>query len=250
MLELAARANARLIRSRSSVYHHEALHGADTGTRVTSFESQSADARSDVERRRSSQRCQRHTLATYERGDPLRTRLEGYVQRAFALKHGAHIRSFMPTLVALQGRDERICGVAGVRSAAAEHLFLERYLTQPIEAALSERVGMQIPREQIVEVGNLASLSCRAAFHLVAMLPNLLLERGHAWIAFTATDAVRSILSQSNAPVIELCTASADKVSDCGDEWGRYYEHDPKVLAGWLPHGAAFTCSKGVSRDA
>lgn len=159
------------------------------------------------------------------------------MRRAFALKHGARIRSFMPTLYALQGRNDRICGVAGVRSAAAEPLFLERYLARPIESALSRRVGERVPRGQIVEVGNLSSLSCRAAFHLVALLPRLLIDRGHLWVAFTATAAVRGILHRFNAPVIELGGATQDRVAQLGDDWGRYYECDPRVMAAWLPHG-------------
>jgi hypothetical protein len=170
------------------------------------------------------------------------------VQRAFALKHDASIRSFMPTLYALQGRDDRVCGVAGVRSAATEPLFLERYLSRPIESTLARRVGQQVTREQIVEVGNLSSLSCRAAFHLVALLPRLLIDRGHSWVVFTATDAVRGILNRFNAPVIELSDATQDKVADLGDEWGRYYECDPRVMAAWLPHGLSLKVAEAISR--
>jgi hypothetical protein len=195
-------------------------------------------------------RCTRHTVATYERSHRQRASVEEFVRRAFALKHGASIRSFMPTLYALQGRDDRICGVAGVRSAAAEPLFLERYLSQPIESALSERVGERATREQIVEVGNLSSLSCRAAFHLVALLPRLLMDRGHLWVTFTATDAVRGILDRFNAPVIELSGATKDKVANLGDDWGRYYECDPRVMAAWLPHGLSFEVAGTAQRHA
>lgn len=193
-------------------------------------------------------RCTRHIVATYERSHAQRAALEGFVQRAFALKHGANVRSFMPTLYALQGRDDRICGVAGVRSASAEPLFLERYLSRPIEATLSERLGKPVKRDEIVEVGNLASLSCRAAFHLVALLPRLLIDRGHQWVAFTATDAVRGILERFKAPVIELSGASADKVAHLNDDWGRYYDCDPRVMAAWLPHGLSFQVAGACAR--
>lgn len=176
--------------------------------------------------------------------------MEEFVRRAFALKHGASIRSFLPTLYALQGRDDRICGVAGVRSAAAEPLFLERYLSQSIESTLSQRVGKRVPREQIVEVGNLSSLRCRAAFHLVALLPRLLIDRGHLWVTFTATDAVRSILHRFNAPVIELSDATIDRVANLGDDWGRYYDCDPRVMAAWLPHGLSFIGTPSESNHA
>lgn len=191
--------------------------------------------------RRSPHRCRRHTLVTYERDHPRRTTVEDFVRHAFALKHGARIRSFMPTLFALEGSEQRVCGVAGIRSADAEPLFLERYLPRPIELVLSDRTGAPVKREQIVEVGNLASLSCRAAFHLVALLPRLLNERGHLWVTFTATDVVRDILGQFKAPIMDLSSATADKVAGLGDDWGRYYESDPRVMAAWLPHGLAFS---------
>lgn len=194
--------------------------------------------------------CTRHIVTTYDRGHAQRATVEAFVRRAFALRHGASIRSFMPTLYALQGRDDRICGVAGVRSAAAEPLFLERYLSQSIESTLSARIGERVTREQIVEVGNLSSLSCRAAFHLVALLPRLLIDRGHLWVTFTATEAVRGILDRFNAPVIELSGATEDKVANLGDDWGRYYECDPRVMAAWLPNGLSFPVAEAVQRHA
>jgi hypothetical protein len=36
--------------------------------------------------------------------------------------------------------------------------------------------------------------------------------------------------------MIELATASRDRM-DNADEWGRYYESDPRVMAGYLPDG-------------
>lgn len=188
--------------------------------------------------------CLRHSLMTYERDHPRRTTVEDFVRHAFARKHGARIRSFMPTLFALEGSEQRVCGVAGIRSAGAEPLFLERYLPRPIELILEDRTGAPVKREQIVEVGNLASLSCRAAFHLVAMLPRLLTDRGHLWVTFTATDAVRDILGKFKAPIMDLSGATADKVAELGDDWGRYYESNPRVMAAWLPHGLTFSFAR------
>ena len=180
--------------------------------------------------------CSRHAIVAYERSDLPRARIEAFIEQAFARGHGACIKSFMPTLLALEGSGGRVCGVVGFRNAGAQPLFLERYLSQPVEAALRQRTGLSIGRERIVEVGNLASLSCRAAFHLVAILPQVLIDRGNQWIVFTATSAVRGILEKFRAPMIELATASRDRV-DSPDEWGRYYESDPRVMAGYLPDG-------------
>lgn len=153
----------------------------------------------------------------------------------------------MPTLVALQGQRGRVCGVVGFRKAAAECLFLERYLDEPVEIALAEHVGHSVARHHIVEVGNLASLSCRAACHLVAALPRMLLADDNQWIVFTATAAVRGMLAKFRAPVIELARATRDRLDD-GDEWGRYYLNDPRVIAGYLPDGIAPTLAVELLR--
>jgi hypothetical protein len=182
--------------------------------------------------------CLDHRLATYDREHPERRRLERFIQRAFSRHHGASVRAFMPTLLALEGQRGRVCGVVGFRRAAAEPLFLERYLDQPVEFALAQHVGNSIARDRVVEVGNLASLSCRAACHLVAALPRILLADGNQWIVFTATAAVRGMLARFRAPVIELARATRDRLDDA-DEWGRYYNNDPRVIAGYLPDGIA-----------
>jgi Thermostable hemolysin len=77
------------------------------------------------------------------------------------------------------------------------------------------------------------------------MLPRLLIDHGNQWVVFTATASVRGILGQFRAPVVELTDADRDKVADCGDDWGRYYEADPRVMAGHLPDGLRFSFVRG-----
>ncbi len=60
--------------------------------------------------------------------------LEDYVRAAFLAKHGAVVRSFMPTLLAFRDRDYRLRGVVGIRGAHEERLYLEQYLDRPMEA--------------------------------------------------------------------------------------------------------------------
>lgn len=201
-------------------------------------------AMQDSSHRRS---CPGHTLATYDHEHPQRRRLERFIQRAFARHHGACVNAFMPTLLALEGQRGRVCGVVGFRKAASESLFLERYLDQPVELVLAEHVGEPVARSQIVEVGNLASLSCRAACQLVAALPRMLLADGNEWIVFTATAAVRGMLARFRAPVIELTRATRDRL-DAADEWGRYYDNDPRVMAGYLPDGIGLAMSSARSQ--
>jgi Thermostable hemolysin len=177
-------------------------------------------------------------------GESGRAELEAYVQARFAAKHGAAVRSFMPTLISFRDRQGELRGVAGIRGAAESTLYLEQYLDQPIEARLQAGVQLHsidrggaraIGRDEIVEVGNLAGASCRAAVRMVAQLPVFLMQRRYSWIVFTATSAVRQILEGFGAPLIELGRADATDVAGTADSWGRYYETDPRVFAGYLP---------------
>jgi hypothetical protein len=181
--------------------------------------------------------CLSHELSLYQADDPRRAELERFVRDVFAAKHGARVCSFMPTLFAIRNHVGAVCSVAGFRCAGEQELFLERYLDEPIEQMITSAARAEVSRSQIVQVGNLAGANCRSAMRLVLGLPRLLLDRGHRWIVFTATDTVRQLLASYHAPLLDLATASAARAQNTGDEWGRYYESHPRVMAGYLPNG-------------
>ncbi len=187
----------------------------------------------------------RQQISLCHENDPRRAELERFIHEVFASRHDARVCSFMPTLLAVRNDAGAICSVAGFRSAAGQRLFLERYLDEPIEHAIASASGQQVGRSHIVEVGNLAGLNCRSAMRLVLELPRLLLDRGHRWIVFTATDTVRGLLASYSAPLLDLAEASAARAQHTGDDWGRYYEARPRVMAGYLPDGLALHRRRG-----
>jgi hypothetical protein len=174
-------------------------------------------------------------LAEAEARAPERAELEAFVRAAFARKHDASVASFMPTLLSFRDASGELRGVIGLRSAQPKPLYLEQYLEQPVEAAIAAATGNLVQRHEVVEVGNLAGANCRAAMRMVAELPSYLLARDYRWIVFTATSAVRGILQGFGAPLVELARADGGRVAGGEDRWGRYYESDPRVLAGYLP---------------
>lgn len=174
-------------------------------------------------------------LAEAGAASPERAELETFVRTAFQRKHDASVASFMPTLLSFRDPGGELRGVIGLRSAAPKPLYLEQYLEQPIEAAILAATGRAVQRGEVVEVGNLAGANCRAAMRMVAALPSYLLARDYRWIVFTATNAVRGILQGFGAPLVELARADGSRVAGGDDRWGRYYESDPRVLAGYLP---------------
>ena len=178
-----------------------------------------------------------------------RAELETFVADAFRRRHDATVTSFMPTLLSLRDGAGRLCGVVGLRGAQAQPLYLEQYLDQPVESAIAGATGHPISRGQVVEVGNLAGSSCRAAMRLVALLPAHLLSLDYRWIAFTATSAVRGILQGFGAPLVELARADGTRVAQGPDRWGRYYDTDPRVFAGYLPLSRCISSFVGAAND-
>jgi hypothetical protein len=176
-------------------------------------------------------------------GEPGRAAIEQFIADRFSSVHRARVCSFMPSLVGLTDRAGALRCALGYRPAADDSLFLEQYLDSPIEQSIRAAAATHGPargpinRQGIVEVGNLAGRGCRMAMYLVAQLPRFLLDRGYSWITFTATQRVRDILQTFDAPLIDLGPADPARLQRRGDDWGDYYQSEPRVMAGWLPHG-------------
>ena len=176
-----------------------------------------------------------YRIVACDRNDARRAAAEAFVRTRFLRSHGAHISTFMPTLLLLTDADGELAAVAGFRSAAHEPLFLERYLPAPIEQALTSRIGRQVQRAAIVEVGNFAALDSRRAGVLMSFMPAYFLEGSARWLVFTATASIRRILCAMGGRCVEVGSADGACVSGGADEWGRYYSADPRVMAGFLP---------------
>jgi len=180
-------------------------------------------------------------------GEVGRDSLERFVAAAFHRAHGARVQAFMPSLLGLEDWSGTLRCALGLRGAGTERLFLEQYLDRPIEQAIEHAIAQStssggvrqgpVERRSIVEVGNLAGRGCRAAVYLVAQLPRFLVQRGYSWVTFTATERVRELLSAFDAPLVDLGPADPACLGDGAGDWGAYYRMQPRVMAGWLPHG-------------
>lgn len=174
-------------------------------------------------------------LGTSDADSPERGELEAFIGDAFVRKHEARVTSFMPTLLSFRDPAGALRGVVGLRAAGEHSLYLEQYLDGSVEAAIAAATSRPVRRRSVVEVGNLAGANCRTAVRMVALLPAHLLALDYQWIVFTATSAMREILLGFGAPLVELARADGERVSNGPDRWGRYYETDPRVFAGFLP---------------
>src|SRR5690606_10001656 len=102
-------------------------------------------------------------------GHPRRHAAEAFIRATFRQAYAADVPAFAPNLMLLD-QDARPLAALGWRSAAEEGLFLERYLDAPIEREIGRLAGQAVPRNRIVEVGNLAAERPGSSVDLILLL--------------------------------------------------------------------------------
>jgi hypothetical protein len=177
-------------------------------------------------------------LVAHPRGGMQRRQLEDFVRREYCSHFQAHVKEFMPVLLALHDR-MGVRAVVGCRNAANEPLFLEKYTREPIERLLARRLDARVGRDEIVEIGSLACKGARAAVDMVTALVPFLLDAGFSWVVFTGADTVKKVFRHLRLEPTVLCAADEASLGPERDDWGDYYRHHPEVMAGRLLEGAA-----------
>ena len=124
----------------------------------------------------------------------------------------------------------------GYRRAGPDALFLERYLDQPIERAVSAALSYPIEREKIVEIGNLAADNAWSMIALWGAAANDLGGSSEVVVA-TLTEALRRIFTRIGVPVHALAPADPARLGATAADWGSYYLTDPWVCAGEIAEG-------------
>ncbi|MFZ5491073.1 MAG: thermostable hemolysin [Pseudomonadota bacterium] len=170
--------------------------------------------------------------------DADRDAVEAYIARRYARCHGAHIDVFMPQLL-VAGQGHRHAAAVGLRPAGPQPLFLEQYLDGPVEAALAAGLRQPVERAQAVEIGNLAVSNRLAGQLLITLLIEALRGAGFRWLVFTATRPVRALVQGLGFPLETLAAADPARLGVARAAWGRYYEAEPRVMAGDLAAGVA-----------
>jgi hypothetical protein len=186
-------------------------------------------------------------LERHDPASPHRAMLETFVRTEFLAHFGARVRHFMPELLALRNGEGSVRAVVGCRAAVAKRLFLETYTREPIESALA-RQGVLVPRENIVEIGNLACRNATAAIAIVRALVPYLLGAGYTWVVFTGADTIMNVFRYLGLTPRALCPADPLLLGDARHEWGTYYDHNPYVMAGRIEDGARAAFARTAAR--
>ncbi|MGD8408138.1 MAG: thermostable hemolysin [Thiohalophilus sp.] len=167
--------------------------------------------------------------------DPKRDRLEAFIRRTFHTHYDAKVQSCMPSLLGLCDTDDNLLAALGLRPAASDRLFLEQYLGQPVEQRLNQTLsafGADVPREAIMEVGNLAAEHSGGGRWLIIALTAYLQGAGYDWVVFTALPALRNSFHKLGLHMVPLGEARKDHLPiEQQADWGRYYDGKPQVMA-------------------
>jgi len=135
------------------------------------------------------------------------------------------------------GREDEARAALGYRRADDTPLFLEAYLDLPVEQLLGATFGRPVARQDVIEIGNLASEDAFAMVALWGQAANDLGAMGEIAVA-TLTAPLRRMFARMGVPLKVLAPALATRVADSA-AWGRYYDTDPRVCAGVIAEGQA-----------
>ncbi len=177
-------------------------------------------------------------IETIERDHPLRAETERFIHQRFGTEYDANLHHYMPHLVRLTTRDGEIVAAVGYRDAIKHPLFVEHYFDDPIEVVLSRVQGREIPRADIVEVGNLADAHPGGARAAITALTAYLYGVGFRWVVFTGVTKLRNAFFRLGLNPVQIGHADPGRLSEEERrEWGRYYLAGPRVMAGDIHEG-------------
>ncbi len=160
------------------------------------------------------------------------------VRESFARAYGARLTQFMPHFIRVLDKDNRLKALIGYRDAESEKLFLEVYLDEPIEQAISRYLGRPVDRASIVEMGNLAELAPGDARMAIIAGTAFLHAAGYRWVVFTGVARLRNAFRRLGMEPRELMVADERRLSEEQRRaWGSYYDGNPVVCFGDIRQG-------------
>lgn len=160
-----------------------------------------------------------------------RTKVEEFIKGIFFKHHQATLKAFMPTLLSTQDAFGNISSSVGIRNLNKQSVFLEQYLSEPIEKIISDFAQQNISRNSIAEVGNLACGSSVNSKNIIIMLVHHFFHQNKSWAVCTGTTMIQIILKKLGIHYKYIDRAKPERLIDDKDCWGTYYENNPCVLA-------------------
>lgn len=162
-----------------------------------------------------------------------RLEIKNFIHTCYAKNYGADIQYFMPTLIAVRNRSGCLLAALGLRSGGYNPLFLEQYLPKSTEIILKQRFNQEINRQQLVEIGNLASVHTKAMQWLFLEVNTYLYQQHYQWAVSTVISKLHRHFRRQGLNLITLAAAKKQILNTTEQAmWGSYYEKTPLVVAG------------------
>jgi len=171
-------------------------------------------------------------LRTHGPGAPDRAEVEAFIRAVYRERYGADVNQFAPMLVSVADDKGEVIAAAGYRPGDRGPLFLEQYLSAPIETYLVQGPTALPERNRLVEVGHLAAMRAGAGRRLVLLLGPHLAALGFQWAIGTLTQELRQLFLRLGVVPLSLAEADPALLGAEIARWGSYYDHRPVVLAG------------------
>lgn len=165
---------------------------------------------------------------------PQRAEVEAFIAGVYRERFDARLSQFMPHILAFRSAHGDLLAAVGLRCGGEGRLFVEHYLDQPVCATLQSTLNTDIRREQLVELGNFAASSPGAARALILALIPLLQDAGMRWVLFVATRQLRNAFHRLGLAPRELAPAPRERLGAEANDWGSYYDEQPRLLYGDL----------------
>lgn len=163
---------------------------------------------------------------------PARREVERFIAAVFGQVYAAELTHFMPELVALRDASGVLMAAFGLRNAANEPLFLEKYIDEPIEHLMSRQLGCQISRNEITCIGNLAVANPRNAGVLIAHIVQYSLSLNLPWAVSTVHHSLQNGLIKAGRDLYPLADANPHRLPiEERQKWGSYYRKLPQIVA-------------------
>jgi len=171
-------------------------------------------------------------------GDPEWDKTTAYIRETYARAYGANIDSFMPQIMRVASANGEYRAVMGFRLAGQERLFLENYLDEPVEDAISRYLGKPVKRSEIIEVGNLAEAEPGDARMALIGGTAYMWSLGCRWLVFTGVSRMRNSFRRLGLDIWELMAADEKMLPpEEAAKWGTYYDAHPVVCFGDIKQG-------------
>ncbi len=172
-------------------------------------------------------RCAGRWFSEILPGTTMAESVTAFIRRRFQQAYGAEPNLRIPSLLALTTAQGSLLAAVGVRNAGVDKLFLEDYLSVPVQSLMPEPAT---ERSRIAEIAHLAGVEAGVSRYLFASLSVWLDAAGYDWVVCTGTDQLRNSFHRLGIATRVLADADPSKLPDGGAGWGGYYDHHPVVM--------------------